>query len=290
MKQQLLIAFIAAGAIASAQENRIQEEKVMMRVGGLENHVFTGGEMSSMATVSYVSAEFSSEGKQVKGQPYSADTSTESTQTLSDGTKITNKTTARIFRDSEGRTRREQALRSVGPWSTANVPQSLVFINDPVSGTNYVLDTDNKTVRKTTISNANARHVTHAVPRSETLTLTHSPAKDKDNVAFKNESLGKQTVEGLVCDGTRTVLTIPAGQIGNDRPIEVVTEKWFSPDLQVTVMSKTTDPRMGDTLYRLAGISRSEPAHTLFEVPADYTAATEGPVVTERVLRFNTQQ
>jgi len=47
--------------------------------------------------------------------------------------------------------------------------------------------------------------------------------------------------------------------------------------LQVVVLSKHTDPRMGDHLYRLTNISRAEPAKALFEVPADYTPAREFP-------------
>jgi hypothetical protein len=67
------------------------------------------------------------------------------------------------------------------------------------------------------------------------------------------------------------VQTIPAGQIGNERPIEIVLETWYSPDLQVTVLGKQSDPRFGETVYRLAGIMRAEPDEYLFKVPSDYT-------------------
>ncbi len=87
---------------------------------------------------------------------------------------------------------------------------------------------------------------------------------------MKTESLGRQTVEGVAADGTRTTMTIPAGQIGNEQPIVVVTETWYSPDLQGVVMQKRTDPRMGDTVMRMTNITHAEPARTLFEVPSDY--------------------
>ena len=90
------------------------------------------------------------------------------------------------------------------------------------------------------------------------------------------ESLGTQFIEGLVVDVTRTTMTIPTGQIGNDQPIQVVSERWFSPDLQVLVMSRQSDPRYGETTYRLTNIVRSEPAFTLFEVPQDFEVI-EGP-------------
>ena len=86
----------------------------------------------------------------------------------------------------------------------------------------------------------------------------------------RNESLGKQSIEGVEAEGTRKTIEIPAGEIGNERPIEVVYERWYSPELQVVVMTKHSDPRFGETTYRLTNISRSEPAHELFEVPPGY--------------------
>ena len=71
--------------------------------------------------------------------------------------------------------------------------------------------------------------------------------------------------------GTRTTTTIPAGTIGNEQPILIVAEQWFSPDLKVLVMTKHSDPRTGETTYRLTNIVQTEPARSLFEVPADYT-------------------
>jgi TonB family protein len=87
----------------------------------------------------------------------------------------------------------------------------------------------------------------------------------------KSESLGKQSVEGVEAEGTRRTVEIPVGEIGNERPIQIVFERWYSPELQVVVMTKHSDPRFGETTYRLTSINRSEPARELFEVPADYT-------------------
>jgi hypothetical protein len=87
----------------------------------------------------------------------------------------------------------------------------------------------------------------------------------------KVESLGKQMVEGIEAEGTRTTITIAAGEIGNELPMNIVSERWYSSELQQVVMSKHTDPRFGESTYRLTDINRSEPAHSLFEVPSDYT-------------------
>jgi hypothetical protein len=94
----------------------------------------------------------------------------------------------------------------------------------------------------------------------------------------QKESLGTQVIEGVQAEGTRTTMTIPAGAIGNELPIQIVSERWYSPELRTVVMSKHSDPRMGDTVYRLTNINRSEPARSLFEAPADYTVAEGKPV------------
>ena len=87
----------------------------------------------------------------------------------------------------------------------------------------------------------------------------------------KTEALGKQVIDGVQAEGTRTTITIPAGEIGNERDIDIVNERWYSPELQTVVMSKHTDPRMGETVYRLTNIRRGDPLPALFQIPADYT-------------------
>ncbi len=87
----------------------------------------------------------------------------------------------------------------------------------------------------------------------------------------RKESLGKQTIEGVEAEGTRSTTTLAAGVIGNEQPIDIVSESWYSAELQTVVMTRHSDPRMGETTYRLTNINRSEPAHSLFEVPSDYT-------------------
>lgn len=101
------------------------------------------------------------------------------------------------------------------------------------------------------------------------------------------ESLGTQTIEGVLAEGTRSTTTIPAGQIGNERPIEIVSERWFSPDLKVLVMSRQSDPRFGETTYRLSNIVIGHPEPSLFEVPPDFhvVESTAG----ERVIRRGAQ-
>jgi hypothetical protein len=246
--------------------------------------------------VVYFGAEFAGSSKVVKGAPYSAQVVTEHTQTLADGNTINQKQSGALYRDSEGRTRREQALGPIGPVpADANAPQ-LVFINDPVAGVSYVLDARKKTAQKLPLgpppppgaASADmmpppgpivAAGVPHDAEGQVRINVRTSAVRLGGTTVSQpatQESLGSKVVEGVQAEGTRTTMTIPAGQIGNARPIETVTERWYSPQLQVTVLSTTSDPMVGQTSYRLTNISLAEPPASLFEIPSDYTV-TEGP-------------
>jgi hypothetical protein len=202
----------------------------------------------------WVSSEMRFESKVVKDAAYKAEAITESTQILGDGTRITRKTTAAIYRDSEGRTRREMSLDSLGPIASGGEAQQLIFINDPVAGVHYVLYPQSRTARKM------MKPANEPPPRPEQASSAES----------QTEALGKKTIEGIEAEGTRSTVTIAAGQIGNDRPIVIVSERWYSQTLQTVVLSKHSDPRVGENVYRLTKINRTEPAKSLFELPADY--------------------
>jgi hypothetical protein len=249
---------------------------------------------SDKAKMAYVSAEVSVDGKPVKGAPYSADTVNENVQVLADGNRITHKSTGAVYRDSEGRTRREQTIEAIGPWSTSGEPVKTIIINDNVGGSTFFLDSKSKEAHKVAmIQTTGVRSEggqmgfsTGGVPGGGAQIGLSMSTKDVAKLKgmlgpaqgeVKEESLGNQTMEGVVCQGTRITTTIPAGAMGNERPISMVTERWYSPELQVVVMSKHTDPRMGETTFRLERINRNEPAHSLFELPADFTTSTDTP-------------
>jgi hypothetical protein len=92
----------------------------------------------------------------------------------------------------------------------------------------------------------------------------------------RKEDLGTRTIEGVEATGTRTTVTIAAGEIGNERPIEIVSERWYSPELQTVVSSRHSDPRFGETTFKLSNVSRAEPDRALFEPPSDYTVEEIG--------------
>ena len=227
----------------------------------------------------FLSTELPGSEKVTTGAPYTATVSTEMTQVLGDGNRIDNKTTASLARDSQGRTRREETMGMVGPWQV-NGPK-LVFINDPTSQTNYVLDSNKQTAM--VLKHAGMNATGGAVGASTSVSGSaeggfkvkmvyqgKGPGGDQPDEA-RTESLGTQVMEGVAVDGKRVTRTIPAGQIGNTQPIEITSEVWTSPDLQVVVMSKHSDPRFGETTYQLTGIQRAEPDHSLFEIPPGYS-------------------
>ena len=208
-------------------------------------------------------------GPVVKNAPYAAEAVTETTQKLFDGNQIVRKSSTKQYRDSEGRERREE---SMGP----------IFITDPVAKVQFTLRPESKTVLQQPFSGQVATFTFDNFVR----TTTSSPATpggrsmnpNVDIITFgptesgevKREDLGTRVVEGVQAQGSRTTRTIPAGQIGNARVIEIVDERWYSPDLQLTVMTRHTDPREGETEFRLTNIQRIEQVRSLFEVPSDY--------------------
>jgi len=232
----------------------------------------------------FLGAEAGMGGRVVKGAPVTADIVTETTQTLTDGNRIRQSHTVRFYRDSEGRTRRETSfnqMSQLGTVSMAGMPQ-LTFINDPVAGASYALNANDRTASHsawTPRGRGPAADSQNRPPRPGPDAVGGGPGggfrRGGSNDNMKTESLGRQTIEGVTADGTRTTITIPSGRIGNDAPIQIVHERWYSSDLQMVVLEKQSDPRHGDTVMRFANVNRSEPSRTLFEVPADYKV-TEG--------------
>ncbi len=212
--------------------------------------------------IGFIGFEMGFEGKTVTGAPFSATFSTQSTQVLTDGNQIQRNSTGTIARDSQGRTRRDMTLPAIGPWATSGNPAPhVVFLNDPVAGTHYVLEPDKKVARQMRPPRG-MRHGKNGAAAT-------APRRQKAGVVTTD--LGTQTINGVTAQGTRYTRTIPAGAIGNEKPIEIVTERWYSTDLQMNVMTKHSDPRTGQTVTQLTNIQRQEPDASQFQVPSDYT-------------------
>jgi len=214
-------------------------------------------------------------GKVVTGAPFSAVAVSETTQTLSDGNQITRKTQTNLFRDTQGRFRKEVTLSGFGPLAASGQPKTFVVINDPVASASFVLHPDTKTAEQM------PGHAKKG-PRNGGANGAFAEkwtAREQQLVAqglLKKEDLGTQTIGGVSAQGTRITRTIPAGQMGNAKPISIVSEHWYSTDLQMVVMSTRSDPRTGTTTYTLTNIQKTEPAASLFSVPSDYSVKQGG--------------
>lgn len=283
MKRALLLV-LAAASCAFAQE----KGNVIYQTTGTAGIVASGG--------------FDGGSGPVVGAPYSATTSNESIQTLADGNRLVQTSTGTTARDSQGRTRQETVLPTIGNLSAANAPH-LIFIHDPVAQTSYTLNLTDKTAQKmptlpplpggaagvggamvtmravessqVPLPPADAMPTTiAAAPAPGVFLAKHLTMSDQDQ--GNTEDLGSQSMEGVLVNGIRMTHTISAGQIGNDLPITIVTEVWTSPDLKTVVYSKRSDPRMGEQTFRLTNIVRAEPSALLFTVPADFKIV-DGP-------------
>jgi hypothetical protein len=210
-------------------------------------------------------------GKVVTGAPFSAVAISESTQSLSDGNNITRKTQTTLYRDSQGRFRKEVNFSAVGILAEPGQPRSIVVIQDPVANVGYSLDPDRKIARK--MSFAGPARSSNGRPMER---MNNRLQKQLADGSLKQEDLGTQTISGVTATGTRYTHTIPAGQIGNVKAIVMVSERWYSDELQMVVKSTRSDPRFGTSTYTVTNIHRTEPATALFTVPADYTVQEGG--------------
>jgi len=192
----------------------------------------------------------------VTGAPYSALGTSETVTRLPDGNRIVRQNQVKMWRDSDGRTRSEYSLSSIGGPMPLEVNSTVTVIDDPGARTRYMLQPSAK--------------IAVAVP----ITPCHS--EDQERVArpanvSRPQMLGEREVDGEKISGSRIESTIPAGAIGNDQPITMSAEQWYGQDLKVVVEATYIDPRTGETTYRLRNIKRQEPDAKLFTVPKDYS-------------------
>ncbi len=298
MKTILTVTLLMAVAATAGAQTSVQEA---------QSKVVVGQQLQIMLDKAPASGvHLSFEAYAVTGAPYTGETVTESIQVLADGNRIVRRTTMRVYRDGAGRTRRE-TLDADGHVTSVVISDPAAgtsYVLDPSSNTarhtavaGYYLSADraggqggsggqgagsvivyaSPDVRREADAKAVAEYKlkTHVTTGDAGATavgpITWVSGSDKSTSSTSTEDLGQQTIEGVLAKGSRTTTVIPAGAIGNDQPIKIISEEWTSPDLKVLVMTKHVDPRVGETTYRLTNISRSEPNPSLFEPPAGYT-------------------
>jgi len=229
-------------------------------------------------------------GPVVPGAPFSADATTSVLQTLGDGTRIEQKSTTKYYRDGTGRVRREQTVLGLENLNAAAATRTIItFDSVPGDQMPYLLDPEHRTARQMprgiALSNAagalstfrlrtssgnGANDLIDVITGFQGLTVARRGLPNF-NVPPMEEDLGSRQMEGVRATGHRRTTTIPQGQIGNDRPIQIVDEQWYSPDLSILISSRYSDPRTGVVEYKLTNVVRGEPRADLFAVPSDYT-------------------
>lgn len=247
-------------------------------------------------------------GQSVTGRPLSALQERHSLQILGDGTRIENTDSNPFYRDEQGRTRTDLGKSGAVTVSIQDPVGGFLVTLDTVNkvahklplpaggpvwfsgapasgaapGAGAMVTAQSAGVAQ--IEKLKIRHEAIALGGIATGLIPPPPGGDvfiqriETNLPPPaSQDLGSQLINGVTAQGTRTTLTIPAGQIGNDRPIQTVNERWFSSDLQMLVKSSNSDPRFGETIYQLTNISRVAPDPSLFQIPADYTIVDDKP-------------
>ena len=234
----------------------------------------------SMQTLSFVTPDTNFERTVVKDAAFSAESVTEHVQPLADGNRFTRKSVAHIYRDAAGRTRREHEMSRRGVSANGELSR-LIIINDPVARVNYVIETQAGTARKTELppaqvmeafSKARGDNAPFSVlmPTSTAHRRMREGESAEEPAKPVREKLPAQVIEGVLAEGTRTTLTIPAGEFDNEQPLVIFHEEWYSPELHMIVSMKHNDPRFGETTFHLSNILRGEPSPELFQAPTGY--------------------
>lgn len=263
--------------------------------------------MDGQAKVGFATAGFEGmDASPVQGAPFCANISTEHTQQFADGNRIHTTNTSVMCRDSEGRIRRESDLNFLGAVPQSASPGKLVTIIDPVAGFRYVLDSKAKTARKMPMMLPKKPFSVKEGTGPETATrdaqvfqyrvegnagqgpvnafFIARDGRSPDGSAPTTENLGDQNINGIHATGTRITTTIPAGKMGNEQPIQVTSERWYSPELKATVMTRHSDPWAGELKTQFTNVNTAEPDPSLFSVPSDYT------IVNEKAMPFVIQK
>lgn len=306
--------------------------------------VLSGIYINAQSDAKVIAEIAASSERTIKNAPFSAEAVSESVQVLADGNRIVHRSTTKMYRNSEGRFRRESGGGTGGVLGSFYTFGRGVTILDPVEGQRFMLDDTGKIARVMSIGGGRLFTIARGLGSAESALGPDQKTKlEREAAAVKTlspedrakteavitkiqvageisgrapmavsrglgnsvystsvvsgeggfsyvtgqsekyetrtEELGSRDIEGVMAEGTRRVTTIPAGAIGNERPIEISYERWYSKELELVVYSKQSDPRFGEQTYKLTNIVRSEPDPSLFTVPPGYKVMMEPATV-----------
>jgi len=218
----------------------------------------------------------------VKGAPFSAEVITEIERILPDGNHIRQEYPGKVFRDSEGRVRRETLQKNAdgNEFTTINindpVRQVSIHFSDLTGDVATLFTHPNPTLKLTSPATAPAAQPHPVGPGANS---SGQPALS--NTRVKPENLGDKTIEGYAVHGTRRTQTIAAGAIGNEQPIVKTIESWYSKELHADLLTEVVDPQTSHRTTRLLNIRPGEPDPSLFQIPANFKIKEVETVVKE---------
>jgi hypothetical protein len=217
----------------------------------------------------------------LSGHPYSGEEISQQKRTLADGTTLTRSEPSNfIYRDSAGRTRNERSLSPSINGKPLDVPM-IPQIFDPIAGYCYCLDMVNRVAHRVILPKP-IKTINPGERLVFPMSTSFRPGENFNprDLIQTREDLGTKTIEGISAKGSRTTTTYPAGAVGNDTPVKSTTEIWMSPELNATVLSKTSDPVSGENMYALINIKTTEPEPKLFQIPSNFMVVDEGSLYT----------
>jgi hypothetical protein len=204
------------------------------------------------------------------GAQFSAIYETTSTHTLPNGAHVTQSGSyERLYRDSEGRARREMLLRLAGDETNGIF---IIEVFDPIAGVQFVLDDQSHIAHRAPFSAEKPRPPSLTVPG---YTAETDPAARRPNPNESTEYFVNQTMEGVNVVGKRITRNYAAGFQGSGVPFTIVNEEWLCPELDMRILDKSTDSRGTERTFRVSNINRSEPDASLFRIPEGYTTVDE---------------
>lgn len=194
----------------------------------------------------------------VANAPFTATVSMDVTRTLPDGSTVTQYNQRVVMRDSTGRVFQERRTlvpkngqRQPMPWRTE--------FSDPASHQKYFCELQRRVCRVGP----------YAAPTSFNLQPAGPLPAQRGNLT--RESLGKNFINGVEADGTRETTVLNAGTVGNDRPLTITREFWYSLRLGINVVEKRVDPRDATVSIQVSNISLTEPDASYFAVPSGFS-------------------
>jgi hypothetical protein len=199
--------------------------------------------------------------------PYTAAYKTTRIQTLANGTTITREDTETRARDSQGR-----QMNTSTVWLSKQKSVTNVSVIDPVA---HTFTHWNSQGNRATVAPMPGSHTRGCVTRStEPKPLATRTQREKPVV----EDLGTESIQGIEAHGTRTTTTIPAGEIGNDVPLDSTFERWVAVNAELgglTVREIIDEPRSGKSTKELTSFTQGDPDPALFQPPAGYEILAE---------------